>query len=248
MIANVTVYGSLGIMTLHFVLVTLHINSSFEVINKCLADILSEISRETSNHNPNRNEISLSYIPITSINKAIDLLGNMERDIKMTPRMKLARQISALSNGFVRTCEVMRDLNDTENIFLLVHVVVITMYLVITLNNLIQAACCITDLKYVLIATECVWFACHTLRIVLIVQPCHRIQEELSQTKMLVARIMCEVIHEADPLFDEMDNFFKLLHLNDVSISVMGIFSLGRSTISTIIGGATTLYVVLLEL
>ncbi|CAH2235939.1 jg24484 [Pararge aegeria aegeria] len=155
----------------------------------------------------------------------------------MTPRMKLAIEIRKLSSSFVRTCEVLRELNDIENFFLLVHIIIVSMTLVVTINNLAQVLCCTTgnDLKYAILK-QCVWFVCHIFRIIVIVEPCHRISEEFSKTKMLVAQMMCEVTCEADPLFEATDDFFNQLLLNDVSFTVMGICSLKRSTIFTVNG------------
>ncbi|XP_052739032.1 uncharacterized protein LOC112050090 isoform X2 [Bicyclus anynana] len=184
-----------------------------------------------------------------AINKCLeDALAQIRREyIKITPTIRLAREVRKISNCFVRTCDVVRDLNDNDNFFLLVHLIVPTIYLVITINNMRHALVNETDTVQT-VMLEIIWFLCHNYRVILLVQPCHRIKEEVLQTKLLVAQIMCEVTCEADPLFEASDTFLKQLLLNDVSFSVMGICSIGRPIISSVIGGATTLYVVMLEL
>nr|XP_026488862.1 uncharacterized protein LOC113395491 [Vanessa tameamea] len=57
----------------------------------------------------------------------------------------------------------------------------------------------------------------------------------VSNTHLLVGRMMCYVSSETDPLRDEVDDFSNRLRLNDISYSAMGVCHIGRPLISTII-------------
>lgn len=50
----------------------------------------------------------------------------------------------------------------------------------------------------------------------------------------LVGRIMCNVTSNDDPLRDEIDNFFKLLMIDNISYTMVGICKVGRPLISTV--------------
>lgn len=50
----------------------------------------------------------------------------------------------------------------------------------------------------------------------------------------LVGRFMCDVTSNDDPLRDELDDFFKLLMIDNISYSILGICKVGRPLISTV--------------
>ncbi|XP_026488993.2 uncharacterized protein LOC113395586 [Vanessa tameamea] len=170
-------------------------------------------------------------------------------DIKVTQRIKIAQKLREITHSFVSTSDVLRKLSSSESVALFLQLTIFTFDLTFTVYVLIQMLnfddkCYKHNIKKVV---QIAWFICHTIKIVLLVEPCYRTQEKVSSTRFLVARVMCYVTSEGDPLRDEIDDFVKQLALNNLSYSAMGICNIGRRIISTIIGSVTTILVFLYQ-
>ncbi|XP_046964227.1 uncharacterized protein LOC124533107 [Vanessa cardui] len=171
-------------------------------------------------------------------------------DTKVTQRITFSQRVREITQCFVSTSDVLRMLSSSESVALLLHLTIFTFDLTFTIYVLLQLLN--LDGKFyehkMREVLQIAWLFYHTIKIVLLVEPCYRTQEKVSSTRLLVARIMCYVTSEGDPLGDEIDDFVKQLALNNLSYSAMGICTIGRPVISTIIGSVTTILVFLYQL
>ncbi|XP_045486977.1 uncharacterized protein LOC110998536 [Pieris rapae] len=92
------------------------------------------------------------------------------------------------------------------------------------------------------IGQQVAWFHFHAASVILIVEPCHRVQQEMAKTRSLVSKLMCQT-RSYDSLSRSLAAFFKSLSLEQPLIAPLGMSVLERPLLITILGVVST-YVV----
>ncbi|XP_026333113.1 putative gustatory receptor 28b [Hyposmocoma kahamanoa] len=149
-----------------------------------------------------------------------------------------------LSYGAI--CDVVRQINDSNAIVLNLLLLSFFLHLVVNPYYLISfwASTKHWEASAML---QIFMFSFHTLNMMIIIEPAHRSTEEMEATQALLGQLTRRVTNPSEPLFHELDLFYKQIVLNPVSFTPMGICSLTRPIITTIFGAVTTYIVIILQ-
>ncbi|KAL0867536.1 hypothetical protein ABMA27_008313 [Loxostege sticticalis] len=133
----------------------------------------------------------------------------------------------------------MKRLEGTFGIALILLMSSCLLHMVMAPNNTISASC-----KQ--LALHLIWCVLHLLRTVVIVEPSHFTQVEMDRTHLLVSQL---ILQNSDGLMsEELDKFYKYLLLNKITYTPMGICTLSRSLLATMLGSVATYLVILIQL
>ncbi|XP_039752516.1 uncharacterized protein LOC120628284 isoform X2 [Pararge aegeria] len=157
-------------------------------------------------------------------------------------RLQVAHKIHKINNSFTTTTNVAKELNDTENSLLFLHIVAFIVQFIISATNLLETSYLRQKITVSspssnsrIIYFSC-WISYEIVKGLVLIEPSHEHQEQMKLTRILVAEIMTHVTSESDLILDAITNFYKHLLLNNFAYSTMGVFNLERSLICKIVG------------
>ncbi|XP_050353641.1 gustatory receptor for sugar taste 43a-like [Nymphalis io] len=91
------------------------------------------------------------------------------------------------------------------------------------------------------------WCIYHMVSMLMVVEPCYQTQKEMDKTQVLVLYLL-RCVSSTDPLFVDVDIFCKQLHLDRPSYTPLGMCTISRPLIVTIIGAVMTYLVIIFQL
>uniref|UniRef100_A0A2A4JIK5 Gustatory receptor n=1 Tax=Heliothis virescens TaxID=7102 RepID=A0A2A4JIK5_HELVI len=228
--------------------------TSLQMLNNCLKNLLQEILDNSAlknyalkydspiNMNPN-----MSTISNKSINSVVDTMavykGHKKSSLKAVP--STVRRLALL---YCSICDVIRLVNDSHGLIigalmlcLLLHLVITPYHVITNIFNKERS-----DRSSPLLQLN--WAVLHFVNLLLIVEPCHRTNEQIDQTRHLISQMIRYTSSEHGALLAELQMFYQHLILNEVSYAPLKMFSLNRSLIVTMLGSITTYLVVVVQL
>ncbi|XP_039752515.1 uncharacterized protein LOC120628284 isoform X1 [Pararge aegeria] len=196
-------------------------------------------------------ELQFSYIAelintrFQDVNRRLkEIVCQMQQEDNMVPyrRLQVAHKIHKINNSFTTTTNVAKELNDTENSLLFLHIVAFIVQFIISATNLLETSYLRQKITVSspssnsrIIYFSC-WISYEIVKGLVLIEPSHEHQEQMKLTRILVAEIMTHVTSESDLILDAITNFYKHLLLNNFAYSTMGVFNLERSLICKIVG------------
>ncbi|XP_073947806.1 gustatory receptor for sugar taste 43a-like [Choristoneura fumiferana] len=91
------------------------------------------------------------------------------------------------------------------------------------------------------------WIAFHIVKLLLITEPCHWIQEQREHTEFLLSQLTVHLAPKSESVSKEIDQFAKQVVLNKAKFMPLGIFSLSRPLIVTILSSVTTHLIIIIQ-
>ncbi|XP_026333111.1 uncharacterized protein LOC113240106 [Hyposmocoma kahamanoa] len=234
-------------LELQFMDIVMKIVSAQKAINNALAEFVCQID---SREKYNVKVVNFDYLlDKANVDEADNSSKNTTKYVKES-----ASQISKKDTKLFRylivsygaICDVVRQINDSNAILLVVLLLSFFLHLIVSPYYLISFW---VSTKHWVVSAKLQIGMCifHTFNMMIIIEPAHRCTEEMENTKILLSQLTRRVTRPGEPLFHELDLFHKQIVLNAASFTPMGICSLKRSIITTIFGGVTTYLVIILQ-
>nr|WCC57814.1 gustatory receptor 4.1 [Papilio machaon] len=153
-----------------------------------------------------------------------------------------------IADCYVTICNIVRDLNEENGILLISMYLSSISYLVVSIYYLIVAVCSPTGfMRNFNIVLQFIWCIYHSFEIFLLIEPCHRIHEEMEETRVLASQLTYRMTPLGEPLPAELETFHKQLILCNPTFSPLSICTLNRSQIAGIIAGITTYMLIIIQ-
>ncbi|CAG4934206.1 unnamed protein product [Colias eurytheme] len=200
-----------------------------------------QVNKEHKQNNKDRSVIVDNFMSPRAkpLNCMIPLHVECESDIF---RVEASRTIRVLIFAYESICELLRKLEQSHGTILLVLLQSFFLHSIITPYNLITIYAETGSIWFA--AIQVGWFSLHACNVVLIVEPCHRMQLEMDTTRELVSRL----VRRADAaLAGGLRVFYRVLALNRPAVAPLGLCVLGRPLVVSMLGAVTTYLVIILQ-
>ncbi|XP_045503536.1 uncharacterized protein LOC123700379 [Colias croceus] len=234
-----------------FLLIMFHVRLGLADLNCKLKDLLQALDKQ---NNKDRSVIVDNFMSPRAkpFNYMIPLHVECEPDIF---RVEASRTIRVLIFAYESICELLRKLEQSHGTVLLVLLQSFFLHSIITPYNLITIYAETGSIWFA--AIQVGWFSLHACNVVLIVEPCHRMQVEvpmqcvvgcshieMDTTRELVSRL----VRRADAaLAGGLRVFYRVLALNRPAVAPLGLCVLGRPLVVSMLGAVTTYLVIILQ-
>nr|WCC57769.1 gustatory receptor 4 [Papilio glaucus] len=163
-------------------------------------------------------------------------------------RLRELVSLREIADCYVTICNVVSDINKENGILLIVMYVSFVSYLVISNYYLIAAMCSpIGFMRNFNIALQFIWCIYHSMKIFLLIEPCHRTHEQMDETRVLASQLTYRMTRPGQPLPAELETFQKQLILYNPTYSPLSICTLNRSQIAAIVAGVTTYLLIIVQ-
>ncbi|XP_073948597.1 uncharacterized protein isoform X2 [Choristoneura fumiferana] len=103
------------------------------------------------------------------------------------------------------------------------------------------------DVVVLVVAMQVNWSMFHMINLILIVEPCHWTQEERDHTGHLLSQLTVYLAPKCERISKELDQFAKQVTLDNAQFRPLGIHTLARPLVATILGGVTTYLVIIMQ-
>nr|ALS03937.1 gustatory receptor 2 [Ectropis obliqua] len=145
-------------------------------------------------------------------------------------------------------CEVVRCVDASYGLPLIVVLISTLLHLIVTPYFLIMEIIVSTNRVHFLVL-QFLWCLTHMLRMLVVVEPCHYTIAEGRRTQNLVCRLMNNVTDRPalGTLPSRVELFSRQLLLQSVSYTPLGMCTLDRPLVASVIGAVTTYLVILIQ-
>uniref|UniRef100_A0A0K8TVM8 Gustatory receptor n=1 Tax=Epiphyas postvittana TaxID=65032 RepID=A0A0K8TVM8_EPIPO len=160
----------------------------------------------------------------------------------IVPPCEAIRRLAALHGAL---CEVVQRIDCSYGLPLIVILLSTLLHLIVTPYFLIMEIIVSTNRIHFLVL-QFLWCVTHMLRMFVVVEPCHYTVMEGKMTEELVCRLMTYA-PSGGALPSRLELFSRQLMLRSVTYSPLGMCTLGRPLIASVIGAVTTYLVILIQ-
>ncbi|KAG6455319.1 hypothetical protein O3G_MSEX009161 [Manduca sexta] len=171
----------------------------------------------------------------------------IKRIVSGEPRLVVApcEAIRRLAVLYGTLCEVVHSIDDSYGLPLIVIIISTLLHLIITPYFLIMELIVSTNRIHFLVL-QFLWCGTHMLRMFVLVEPCHYTANEGKRTESLICRLMTSTPSNG-VLPSRLELFSRQLMLQSVNYSPMGMCTLDRPLVASVIGAVTTYLVILIQ-
>ncbi|KAJ2942921.1 hypothetical protein O0L34_g15111 [Tuta absoluta] len=248
------------ILELQFAFTALSLRTRFQAVNEALALTARQVNvpigklRETAPLNifairvapadsqrSSNVSLLLDSLPGKELPVIIKRSSNGEPRL-LVPPCEAIRRLASLHGTL---CEVIRRIDDSYGLPLIVILMSTLLHLIVTPYFLIMEIIVSTNRIHFLVL-QFLWCATHLLRLFVVVEPSHYTIVEGKRTEELVCRLMTTA-PSTGVLPSRLELFSRQLLLQNVSYSPLGMCTLDRPLVASIIGAVTTYLVILIQ-
>ncbi|XP_072934629.1 gustatory receptor for sugar taste 43a-like isoform X2 [Epargyreus clarus] len=160
----------------------------------------------------------------------------------VVPPCEAIRRLACLHGSL---CDVVHRIDSSYGLPLIVILISTLLHLIVTPYFLIMEIIVSTNRIHFLVL-QFLWCATHMLRMFVVVEPSHYTIAEGKRTEELVCRLMTSV-PSTGILPSRLELFSRQLMLQSVSYSPMGMCTLDRPLVASVLGAVTTYLVILIQ-
>ncbi|XP_049878995.1 gustatory receptor for sugar taste 43a-like isoform X2 [Pectinophora gossypiella] len=153
--------------------------------------------------------------------------------------------VTDIASSYEGACDVLKKISDSFGLLVILMLGAIFIDLVIApyfLFSVVQNPY-INKLPIVMFTSNILW---NFANLILFMEPGNGTEVQMNQTKIILSHLLRRV-DPSDPLALHLHFFFKQLRLNNSSFTAVGLCTLTRPVILSILGGVTTYLVILLQ-
>ncbi|XP_041972558.1 gustatory receptor for sugar taste 43a-like [Aricia agestis] len=246
-------------LELQFAFTALSVRARFRAVNDAIAltarhtHMPVEKAREPAQMNvfairtgpaePRDHNVSLLLDTLPGKEHAIINRNPVNGEAKLlVPPCEAIRRLAVLHGAL---CDVVHNIDRSYGLPLVVILMSTLLHLIVTPYFLIMEIILSTHRLHFLVL-QFLWCATHIIRMVVVVEPCHYTITEGKRTEELVCRLMAST-PSTGMLPSRLEIFSRQLMLQSVSYSPMGICTLDRPLIASVLGAVTTYLVILIQ-
>ncbi|XP_049878938.1 gustatory receptor for sugar taste 43a-like [Pectinophora gossypiella] len=248
------------ILELQFAFTALSLRTRFQAVNEALALTARHVNvpLEKVKEGAPLNIFAIRVAPAeaqrsANVSLLVDNLPGKEhpiiikRNVNGQPRLVVppCEAIRRLASLHGTLCEVVRRINDSYGLPVVVILISTLLHLIVTPYFLIMEIIVSTNRIHFLIL-QFLWCATHMLRMFVVVEPSHYTISEGKRTEELVCRLMMAA-PSTGVLPSRLELFSRQLLLQNVSYSPLGMCTLDRPLVASVIGAVTTYLVILIQ-
>ncbi|XP_062528818.1 gustatory receptor 9 isoform X2 [Bombyx mori] len=153
--------------------------------------------------------------------------------------------VGRLSRMRCTLCEVTRHIADGYGLPLVIILMSTLLHLIVTPYFLIMEIIVSTHRLHFLVL-QFLWCTTHLIRMLVVVEPCHYTIREGKRTEDILCRLMTLAPH-GGVLSSRLEVLSRLLMLQNISYSPLGMCTLDRPLMVTVLGAVTTYLVILIQ-
>nr|QRF71016.1 gustatory receptor [Semiothisa cinerearia] len=194
--------------------------------------------------------------PRANVSLLVDSLAAREQPVVLTKSVHGTAALGVSPSEAVRRlaslhgtlCEVVRCVDSSYGLPLIVVLISTLLHLIVTPYFLIMEIIVSTNRVHFLVL-QFLWCLTHMLRMLVVVEPCHYTIAEGRRTQSLVCRLMTSVSERPalGSLPSRVELFSRQLLLQSVCYSPLGMCTLDRPLVASVIGAVTTYLVILIQ-
>ncbi|XP_061722748.1 gustatory receptor for sugar taste 43a-like [Cydia pomonella] len=154
--------------------------------------------------------------------------------------------IRCLALSYERIGDIMRQMNETNGLLLMIILTTTFMKLVVTPYYMLIYA--LDDESNVVfdVMLSLNWSLAILAILVLTIEPCHRVHSQRERTEVLVRQLTAHLAPSRQ-LSKELEQFTKLIVLNKPRFTALGIYTLDRPLMAMMLSGITTYLVIIIQ-
>ncbi|XP_073948596.1 putative gustatory receptor 28b isoform X1 [Choristoneura fumiferana] len=181
---------------------------------------------------------------VSSLVDALSVHRNTDTPMQASQAQATIRRLAL---AYDRISEVVTQMNAANGLILLVMILSIFLRLVLTPYYLLLGLFDDDDVVVLVVAMQVNWSMFHMINLILIVEPCHWTQEERDHTGHLLSQLTVYLAPKCERISKELDQFAKQVTLDNAQFRPLGIHTLARPLVATILGGVTTYLVIIMQ-
>ncbi|KAM3959531.1 gustatory receptor 9 [Aphomia sociella] len=248
------------ILELQFAFTVLSVRARFQAVNDALALTAknASVSLENTKTPASLNIFAIRVAPADTQRAAnVSLLVDSHKDTDphaiihkpvsgesrlLVPPCEATHRLSMLHGAL---CEVVHRVDNSYGLPVVVILISTLLHLIVTPYFLIMELNVSTNRVHFLVL-QFLWCITHLLRLIIVVEPCHYTISEGKRTQSLVCRLM--TLAPTSGVFStRLEAFCRQLMLQTVSYMPMGMCTLARPLVASILGAVTTYLVILIQ-
>ncbi|XP_045770462.1 uncharacterized protein LOC123870989 [Maniola jurtina] len=182
---------------------------------------------------------AILFITVYSATKAINY--NIGRQLKKKQQSNLINKELEIVKYFLSICNILDLVNQSEGILLFLLICGLVLYIFVTvyylLLNLLFSDISLESVLQVI--SQALWLIWHSSKLIVMIEPCHQLHEEMKNTKYLLSRLLCRSRRERveqqsflSPVRRELSS--NTLSLEIPSFTPIGIVTFGRPLLATV--------------
>ncbi|XP_061722790.1 putative gustatory receptor 28b [Cydia pomonella] len=152
--------------------------------------------------------------------------------------------IRRLALSHERISDVMRQMSDTNGLFLMIVLMSTFLRLVLTPYCMLIER---PNSEVFGVTLSLFWSLVHVTILILTIEPCHWTHIQRQNTAILLGQLIVHLAPKCERLSKELDQFTKQLMLGDAKFDTLGVYTLDRQLMATILGGVTTYLVIIIQ-
>ncbi|XP_053617193.1 gustatory receptor for sugar taste 43a [Plodia interpunctella] len=243
------------ILELQFAFTALSIRARFQAVNDALALTAKNVSVPLESSTElniyairvapadSRANVSLLMEPVPEKDAVI-----IKKAANGDPRLIVSPSdaVHRLSTLHGSLCEVVQCIDENYGVPLVVVLISTLLHLIVTPYFLIMEIIVSTHRIHFLVL-QFLWCATHMMRLIVVVEPCHYTIFEGRRTQSLVCRLLMASPIANTTLPTRLELFSRQLMLQTTCYAPMGMCTLDRPLIASILGAVTTYLVILIQ-
>ncbi|XP_064074447.1 gustatory receptor for sugar taste 43a-like [Vanessa tameamea] len=248
------------ILELQFAFTALSVRARFQAVNDALSLTARHISvpvekikdptplnifaiRVAAESRRCANNVSLLVDTMPGKEHAVIIRNTVSKEPKLVvPPCEAIRRLACLHGAL---CNVVHRIDNSYGLPLIVILISTLLHLIVTPYFLIMEIIVSTHRIHFLVL-QFLWCATHIIRMFVVVEPCHYTITEGKRTEELVCRLMTST-PSTGMLPSRLELFSRQLMLQSVSYSPMGMCTLDRPLVASVLGAVTTYLVILIQ-
>ncbi|CAH0402662.1 unnamed protein product [Chilo suppressalis] len=239
-------YFLLVLLEMQYVFSALEVSKTMGRLNK----LIGEVEHMLTMHYASLKKIESNdpiKLPLKYDNLMIDSMDTFKFDSGMTVGLaskSISETIRRLALTYMEVCEVVRQLDSSHGVGVLLLLLSFLLHLVITPYHLIVK---ITSSRGIdaAAALQVLWCGLHIACTFIVAEPSYRIQLDVQRTNLLVSHMLFKS-NDAQ-VYKELEKFSMYLTLNEVIFRPLGVCRLTRSLVTSIIGSVATYLVIIIQ-
>ncbi|XP_045454314.1 gustatory receptor for sugar taste 43a-like [Melitaea cinxia] len=248
------------ILELQFAFTALSVRARFQAVNDALVLTARHISvpvekindpaslnifaiRAAPESRRRANNVTLLVDSMPGKEHAVIIRNTVTKEQKLVvPPCEAIRRLACLHSAL---CNVVHRIDNSYGLPLIVILISTLLHLIVTPYFLIMEIIVSTHRIHFLVL-QFLWCATHIIRMFVVVEPCHYTITEGKRTEELVCRLMTST-PSTGMLPSRLELFSRQLMLQSISYSPMGMCTLDRPLIASVLGAVTTYLVILIQ-
>ncbi|XP_068623418.1 gustatory receptor for sugar taste 43a-like [Battus philenor] len=248
------------ILELQFAFTALSVRARFQAVNDALALTAKIVSAPVKKMNdpPPLNVLAIRVAGseprrCANVSLLVDTLHEQDHGViirntvtgeprLVVPPCEAIRRLACLHGAL---CDVVQALDRSYGLPLILILISTLLHMIVTPYFLIMEIIVSTNRIHFLVL-QFLWCATHMLRMFVVVEPCHYTITEGKRTEELVCRLMRSAPSNGS-LPSRLEVFSRQLMLQSVTYSPMGMCTLDRPLVASVLGAVTTYLVILIQ-